>query len=84
LLGALKGEVARHGEGEIGEVAGAGASGAQAGNVEDTVDLFEIADGVASSSVSTVWRASDQETRRMIAETTRAAMGSASSSAGMW
>ena len=42
LLGALEGEVARHGEGEVGEVAGAGAAGAEAVDGEDAVDAGEV------------------------------------------
>lgn len=47
LLGALEGEVAGHAEGEIGEVAGAGATGAHAFDGEDAVDGGEVAHEVA-------------------------------------
>ena len=46
LLGALEGEVARHAEGDVGEVAGAGAAGAQAVDGEDAGDGDEVGDDV--------------------------------------
>ena len=48
LLGALEGEVARHAEGDVGEVAGAGAAGADAVDGEDAVDGGEFANEVAA------------------------------------
>ena len=42
LFGALEGEVAGHGEGEVGEVAGAGSTGAEAIDREDAVDAGEV------------------------------------------
>ena len=93
LLGALEGEVARHAEGDVDEVAGAGAAGAEAVDGEDAVDGGEVADevrgatgraaGVASVRASMVRRARVQVTRRMMRATRMAAMGSASSRAGM-
>jgi hypothetical protein len=47
LLGALEGEVARHAEGDVGEVAGAGAAGANAVDGENAVDGGEFANEVA-------------------------------------
>ncbi len=47
LFGALEGEVARHAEGDVGEVAGAGAAGADAVDGEDAVDGGEFADELA-------------------------------------
>ena len=47
LLGALEGEVAGHAEGDVGEVAGAGAAGTDAIDREDTVDGGELADELA-------------------------------------
>ena len=47
LLGALEGEVAGHAEGDVGEVAGAGAAGAEAVDGEDAVDGGEVAHHVA-------------------------------------
>ena len=47
LLGALEGEVAGHAEGDVGEVVGAGAAGAEAIDGEDAVDGGEVADDVA-------------------------------------
>ena len=90
---------AGHGEGEIGEVAGAGAAGAEAVDREGRRGIWarswmslrrrsaldrpdSASAGVASRRVSRVWRARRQETVRMMAETARAAMGSASSRAG--
>ncbi len=49
LLGALEGEVAGHAEGDVGEVAGAGAAGADAVDGEDAVDGGELADEVRGS-----------------------------------
>ena len=49
LLGALEGEVARHAEGDVGEVAGAGAAGADAVDGEDAVDGGEFADEFGGS-----------------------------------
>ena len=48
LLGALEGKLARHAERDVGEVAGAGAAGADAVDGEDAVDGAEIADEVAA------------------------------------
>jgi len=48
LLGALEGEVAREAEGEVGEVVGAGAAGANAFDGEDTVDGGDIAGHLTS------------------------------------
>ena len=48
LLGALEGEVARHAEGDVGEVVGAGAAGAQAVDGQDAGDRGEIVDEVAA------------------------------------
>ena len=48
LLGALEGEVARQSEGEIGEVAGAGAPGAQAFDRQDAGDVAKIVDELAA------------------------------------
>ena len=42
LLGTLEGQVARHGKGEIGEVAGAGAAGAKTVDGEDAIDEREV------------------------------------------
>src|SRR5713226_877158 len=44
LLGALEGEVAGHAESDVGEVAGAGAAGADAVDGEDAIDGGEVAD----------------------------------------
>ena len=50
LLGALEGEVAGQAEGEVGEVAGAGAAGADAVDGEDAVDGGDVAHHVAGLS----------------------------------
>jgi hypothetical protein len=47
LLGALEGEVARHAEGDVGEVVGAGAASADTVDGEDAVDGGELAHEVA-------------------------------------
>ena len=48
LLGALKGEVSRHAEGNVGEVAGTGAAGANALDGENAIDGRKVAHHVAS------------------------------------
>src|SRR5260370_42067412 len=48
LLGALEGEVARHAQGEVGEVARTGAACAGAGDREDSVDGGELVDELAA------------------------------------
>ena len=55
LLGALEGEVAGHAEGDVGEVAGAGAAGADAVDGEDAVDGGEFADEVAVLGAGLRW-----------------------------
>ena len=55
LLGALEGEVAGHAEGDVGEVAGAGAAGADAVDGEDAVDGGEVAHDVAGLGASLGW-----------------------------
>jgi len=55
LLGALEGEIARHAEGDVGEVTGAGAAGANAVDGEDTVDGGEVAHHVAGLGASLGW-----------------------------
>ena len=58
LLGALEGEVAGHAEGDVGEVAGAGAAGADAVDGEDAVDGGEFADELAilGAGLGRAWR----------------------------
>ena len=55
LLGALEGEVAGHAEGDVGEVAGAGAASADSVDGEDAVDGGEVADKFAVLGAD-LWR----------------------------
>ena len=55
LLGALEGEIARHAEGDIGEVVGAGATSADAVDGEDAVDGSEFADELAVLGAKLRW-----------------------------
>ena len=54
LFGALEGEVAGHGQGDVGEVAGAGVAGAETIDGEDAVDGGEVPDDVAGGPAG--WR----------------------------
>ena len=56
LLGALEGQVAGHAESDVGEVAGAGAAGADAIDGEDAVDGGEVANHQAILGASLHWR----------------------------
>src|SRR5207248_1014594 len=55
LFRALEGEVAGHAEGDIGEVDGAGAAGADALDGEDPVDGGEFADVLAVLGAGLGW-----------------------------
>jgi len=55
LLGALEGEVAWHAEGDVGEVIGAGTTGADALDGEDALDGGELAYEEAILSASLGW-----------------------------
>ena len=55
LFGALKGEVTGHAEGDVGEVVGAGAAGADAVDGEDAVDGGEVAHEVAGLGAGFGW-----------------------------